>query len=426
MSDSSLLIIGAGVAGLLAARDLARAGRRVTVLEARDRVGGRICPISDGGFSAPVEGGAEFIHGEAPLTRALLREGGIAWHDTAGRNYQAQNGQLREAEEFIAEMPRLIQALQALEHDLPLADFLDRYLAGAGNAELRRQVTQFAEGFDLADLRRASTFALRDEWAEGGAEDSPRPAGGYARLLELLTRQCAAAGVTVRCQAPVHTVHWRDGHVRCEGPGGTFEARQALITVPLGVLQAPPEAPGALRFEPELPGLRAAVAALGMGSVVKILLEFDAAFWEKADAPRPAPELGFLFVEAAIPTWWSQQPDPRPLLTGWLGGPAAEAATPPDTLLTQALESLAAIFCTPVAELHRRLRAHRVLDWGADPWARGAYTYPTVGGAAARQVLATPVADTLFFAGEALYEGPAGGTVEAALSSAGSVVRQLV
>ncbi|RAK70607.1 flavin monoamine oxidase family protein [Hymenobacter edaphi] len=425
MSDSSLLVIGAGVAGLLAARDLARAGRRVTVLEARDRVGGRIYPISGGGFSAPVEGGAEFIHGDAPLTRALLREAGGTWHDTAGRNYQVQGGQLREAEAFITEMPRLLQALQAVAHDLPLADFLHQYFGGAGNAELRRQVTQFAEGFDLADLRRASTLALREEWAGGGAEDSPRPAGGYARLLALLTRQCAAAGVTVRCHAPVHTVRWQDGHVRCEGPGGVFEARQALITVPLGVLQAPPEAPGALRFDPELPGLRAAVAALGMGAVVKILLEFDAAFWAAPDAPRPAPDLGFLFAEAAIPTWWSQQPDPRPLLTGWLGGPAASAATPPDMLLTQALASLAGIFGVPEAEVRRRLRAHRVLDWGADPWARGAYTYPTVGGAAARQVLATPVADTLFFAGEALYEGAAGGTVEAALASAVAVVPQL-
>ncbi|MCC3160661.1 FAD-dependent oxidoreductase [Hymenobacter sp. 15J16-1T3B] len=422
MSDSSLLVIGAGVAGLLAARDLARAGRRVTVLEARDRVGGRIHTITGDGFTAAVEGGAEFIHGAAPLTKALLREAGVPWHDTAGRNYQLRDGQLREAEDFISDMPRLQQALQGLEHDLPLADFLDRYFGGANNAELRRQVRQFAEGYDLADPRRASTLALRAEWAAGGAEDSPRPVGGYAQLVELLLRHCRAAGVTVHLNAPVHTVRWQAGHVRCEGPAGAFEARQALLTVPLGVLQAPPEAPGALRFKPKLPGLRAAAAALGMGTVVKVLLEFDEAFWASAEAPRPAPELGFVFADVAMPTWWSQLPDPRPVLTGWLGGPGADPAASAEQLLEQALTSLAGIFGLSEAQLRGHLRAHRVVNWGADPWARGAYTYTTVGAAAARQVLSTPVADTLFFAGEALYTGEAGGTVEAALSSAAAVV----
>lgn len=427
MSDTSLLIIGAGVAGLLAARDLARAGRRVTVLEARDRVGGRIFPITDGGFAAPVEGGAEFIHGAAPLTKALLREGGIAWHDTAGRNYQVQRGQLREAEEFITDMPRLLRALHALPHDMPLTDFLARHFGGDGNAELRRQVTQFAEGFDLADPRRASTVALREEWAEGGAEDSPRPAGGYARLVALLARQARAAGAVVHCGAAVQALQWQAGQVRCRTIQGEFQARQALITVPLGVLQLPPDAPDALRFEPELPGLRAAARALGMGAVSKILLEFETPFWEQADATltRPMPELGFLFADAPIPTWWSQRPDPRPLLTGWLGGPAAGTPPSPEALLDQAVESLAYIFGTTTERVRGQLRAHRVLSWATDTWARGAYSYTTVEGEAARRILATPVADTLFFAGEALYHGPAGGTVEAALSSAKEVVQQL-
>ena len=427
MSDNSLLIIGAGAAGLLAARDLARAGRHVTVLEARDRVGGRIFPVADDGFTAPVEGGAEFIHGDAPLTKALLREGGISWHDTAGRNYQVQGGQLRDAEEFIPDMPRLLRALHALPQDVPLADFLTRHFGGAADAALRQQVTQFAEGFDLADPRRASSFALREEWAEGGAEDSPRPAGGYARLVELLARQARAAGATLRCGVAVRAVQWQAGQVRCHTEQGEFRARQALITVPLGVLQLPPGAPDALRFEPELPGLRAAVAALGMGAVVKILLEFKTPFWEQADATltRPMPELGFLFADAPIPTWWSQRPDPRPLLTGWLGGPAAASPPPAEALLTQAVESLAYVFGTTAERVREQLRAHRVLSWGTDTWARGAYSYATVGSEAARRVLTTPVADTLFFAGEARYHGPAGGTVEAALSSAKDAVRQL-
>ncbi|GAB2943804.1 NAD(P)/FAD-dependent oxidoreductase [Hymenobacter coalescens] len=430
MSESAILIIGAGVAGLLAARDLARAGRRVTLLEARDRVGGRIHTLTGHGFSAPVELGAEFIHGDAPLTRALLREADVAWHDTAGTAYQYQDGQLQESEEFIAEMPRLLAALEALQEDLPLADFLQRHFPGAANATLREQVTRFAEGYDLADPRRASTLALREEWAAGGAEDSPRPVGGYDGLVQLLLAQCRAAGVRLHCGAPVHALHWSAGHVtaHCAGPTATFEARQALVTVPLGVLQVPPGAAGGLRLEPELPGLRAAARALGFGAVIKVVLEFDAPFWEEAgpDLLRPLPGLGFLFADAPVPTWWSQQPDPRPLLTGWLGGPAADPAASEEAVLSEALASLAQVLGTTEAWLRARLRAHRVANWGADPWTRGAYTYATVDADRARRVLATPVADTLFFAGEALYAGPAGGTVEAALASAVAVTQQLI
>jgi monoamine oxidase len=432
MSESTILIIGAGAAGLLSARDLARAGRHVTVLEARDRTGGRIHTATPPGFSAPVELGAEFIHGEAPLTRVLLQEAGVRWADLGGEAYQHQDGRLQPAEEFIADMPRLLVALEELTEDLPLAEFLTRYFSGAGNATLREQVTRFAEGYDAADPARASSLALRAEWAAGGAEDSPRPVGGYQQLIDLLRRQALAAGAQLHLGTAVQTLHWQAGQVEARtADGRSFRARQALITVPLGVLQAAPNEPAALRFEPELPGVQRAAAALGFGPVIKVQLEFDAAFWEAEDAPalgNPAPGLGFLFADVPVPTWWTQLPDPRPLLTGWLGGPPAARlrGTPPEALLQLALESLAAVFGTTAAALRGRLRAHCVADWGADPWARGAYGYATVDAEAARRVLGTPVADTLYFAGEGLYTGPAAGTVEAALSSARAVLQQLM
>ena len=416
--QADILIIGAGAAGLLAARTLSRAGRRVLVLEARDRVGGRVHTFGGNGFSGPTEAGAEFLHGAAPLTRALLRELNIPLRDAAGEFYEVRAGRRPTSDLFTEHLPPLLEKLRALPHDLPLADFLTRYFPEPHHRPLRELATQFAEGYDAADARRASAFALRDEWSAGGAEDSPRPVGGYGPLLAALARQSEAAGAQLQLNTAVQTLRWQPGRVEAHGPDGRrYVARQALLTVPLGTWQNAPGAPGHLELVPALPAHRLAVAQLGFGSVIKVLLEFDAAFW--ADAGRPLPALCFLLSDAAVPTWWSQLPDARPLLTGWLAGPAALAhrATPTDELLTRALAALAYLLDLPAAALRPRLRAHRIVNWGADPWARGAYTYATVDDAAARQLLNEPVADTLFFAGEGLYAGPAMGTVEAAFAS---------
>lgn len=421
-----LLIIGAGAAGLLAAREVSRAGRTVALLEARTRVGGRIHTFQEGGFTAPVEGGAEFIHGAAPLTRALLREARLTWLSTSGRNYEVQGNQVQEAPEFLPEMPALLARLQALPQDLPLAEFLNTYFPGSGHQQLRERVTQFAEGYNAADARFASAWALRDEWAGGGAEDSPRPVGGYGRLMDFLLGQAQEAGAVLHLEAAVRQLTWQPGRVEAiTRLGRTVQARQALLTVPTGVLRAAANQPGHLPFCPELPAHRQAAALLGYGDVIKVLLEFEEPFWPRVPA---VPELGFVFSDAPIPTWWSQRPSPRALLTGWLGGPAAtrHRHTPDAKLLELALTSLAASLAAPVEQLRQRLVAHRVLNWGADPWAQGAYSYVSVEAAAARQVLSTPVENTLFFAGEGLYEGPYTGTVEAALVSGRNAARQLL
>ncbi|TGE23900.1 hypothetical protein E5K00_01405 [Hymenobacter aquaticus] len=265
----------------------------------------------------------------------------------------------------------------------------------------------------------------------GGAEDSPRPVGGYGPLLAYLARQVQDAGGRIQLSTVVETIRWQRGQVeiRCDH-NRRYSAPQALVTVPLGVLQAEAGTLGYVAFVPEIPERRAAAQALGFGPVVKVLLEFEWPFWEQEskELHHAMPALGFLFSDAAVPTWWSQLPDPRALLTGWVAGPAAARlrATPDEDVLTQALESLAYLFGTSTAWLRPQLVAHRVVNWGADPFARGAYAYATVGSAGARRVLSEPLADTVFFAGEGLYEGPAMGTVEAALASADAVARQLL
>jgi monoamine oxidase len=412
---TDVLIIGAGAAGLLAARQLAEAGRRVLLVEARDHLGGRAHTLTPPGFTQPIEAGAEFMHGEVPLTRALLTEAGIGWQDTAGRTYVVRDGEARADADFFAELPRVLAKLKTLSQDLPLAEFLAQEFPGDADTDLRATTIQFAEGYDAADAQRVSAWALRDEWLAGGAEDSPRPVGGYGPLFSWLAAQAQAAGTVVHLGTPVQKINWQPGQAEVVAiTGATYHARQVLCTVPLGVWQQQAGQTGYLGLSPDLPAHRAAAAQLGFGEVIKFVLEFRTPFWQ-----AKLPELEFLLSEVPVPTWWSQLPDPRPLLTGWVAGPAAQRlrTASADTLLDLALSSLAELLHTPVPALQAQLCASYIRNWGAEAYSYGAYSYPTVGAPAARAVLATPVANTLFWAGEGLYVGPAGGTVEAALVS---------
>ncbi|UOG77253.1 FAD-dependent oxidoreductase [Hymenobacter tibetensis] len=429
--EAEIIVVGAGAAGLLAARTLAEAGKRVLVLEARNRPGGRIYTFTDAGFSGLVEGGAEFLHGSVPLTRSLLEAAGKTSFPTTGTTYQVIQGELHESEDFIQEAPQLLEQLHALPHDMPLADFLAEYFPDEHYAPLREQVTRFAEGYDAADAQRASSFALRDELSGGGFDDSPHPEGTYATVINRLVEATQAAGGELHLGAVVQEINWQPRHVEVRTiDGRCFRAQQAVLTLPLGILQTTPDSPSHIRIEPELPEHRAAAASLGYGAVIKVLLEFETAFWEQGSAQltRPMPELSFLFSDAPFPTWWSQLPDTRPLLTGWLAGPTATQLreVSEEQLLVQALDSLAGLLGTTPAFLRSQLQAHRIINWAADPYALGAYAYTTVGASAARATLAAPVADTLFFAGEGVYDGAYIGTVEAALVSGADAAQRLL
>src|ERR1043165_1936350 len=123
-----VIIIGAGAAGLMAARELTRAGKRILILEARDRIGGRIYTFSGNGFSVPVEAGAEFIHGEAKVTMDVLKEYGIAYAKTDGAFKQIRQGEQR-GEITGEQYGKLEKLLKGLKHDMPVDDFLDRYFS---------------------------------------------------------------------------------------------------------------------------------------------------------------------------------------------------------------------------------------------------------------------------------------------------------
>ena len=198
--------------------------------------------------------------------------------------------------------------------------------------------------------------------------------------------------------------------VHCRN-GASFEADGAILTVPPPLLSA--------IALPSAASERAAAAAdIGFGNVVKFLFRFATKWWADQGG-RDLSDLSFLISDAPIPTWWTQHPAEYPVLTGWFAGPKADRVSS----LTEAelnemgLASLAEIFGLPLDRMTSNLVASRAINWGTDPFARGAYSYATPRTRHAQSVLKSPNGEAIFFSGEALYAGPVMGTVEAALAS---------
>ncbi|HEY9006881.1 flavin monoamine oxidase family protein [Ohtaekwangia sp.] len=422
---TDILILGAGAAGLSAGHYASGAGKSVTILEARNRAGGRIHTLHEAGFSFPVEAGAEFIHGDLPLTKGLLEEARIEYYEGHGATWNVTNGKLQHGEFFEEGWDEFIEALKELDHDMSISAFLQQHFASSQYDFLRDSVIRFVQGYDAADANKASAFALREEWTSEDSMTGHRPKGGYSQMINYLVDRCKAQGVTFHFNSVVKDITWKTGLVEVTTHSGErYTSEKLLITIPVAVLRS-----GAVNFNPQPSEHLAALHKIETGGVIKFLVEFQEAFWETHQKPafRAMPELHFLFSDAAIPTWWTQKPAPQPLLTGWLAGPAVKEHMLDDSVLIQeAIQSLAYCFaCTP-AELEQQIKNILVVNWIADPFSQGAYAYKTVDTQAALEILSIPVNNTLYFAGEALYNGPAMGTVEAALASGQESIKKIL
>jgi monoamine oxidase len=412
--DAEVVVIGAGAAGLAAAAELARAGRAVLVLEARERVGGRCFTRRMAGLDIPVEVGAEFIHGEARSTRALLRAAGVKAIDSVREQRTLEGGQLRPANGF-AEARRAVQGA-SLEKDVSFHQFLA--MRGLPQ-KTKKLATLMVQGFDAADPRRVSARSIIEEWGEGGSlgDSQPRPQGGYGPVLDWLARSLVARGVQVRLQSFVQRIEWRRGSVLARGRffGEPFavRAKRAVVTLPLGVLQS-----REVSFSPALAAKREALKKLASGPVIRVAMRFDHAFWESR-----APGVAFFHnPKAPFPTFWTPLPMRALLLTAWAGGPKAARLTGSTErrLIARALASIRSVF--PKAT---ELMAAYAQDWLQDPFARGGYSYVLVGGENAREQLAAPLDDALYFAGEATDREEAG-TVAGALRSGTRAAREIL
>ncbi|HEY3075425.1 MAG TPA: FAD-dependent oxidoreductase, partial [Burkholderiales bacterium] len=228
------MVIGAGAAGLSAAAELVRAGRRVLLLEARDRVGGRCWTRRIPGLQIPVELGAEFIHGEAKVTHALLKKAGLTAVDSVREQRQVVDGRLRRMNAF-AEAQRAVQGASGLEPDESFQAFLKRRRLPAKTKTFARMMV---EGFDAADPRRVSARSIAEEWGGGSlGAHQPRPQGGYGTALDWLANSIVASGAQLRLGAAVDRVRWKRHAATVSGRflGERFDAKapRVILTLPL-------------------------------------------------------------------------------------------------------------------------------------------------------------------------------------------------
>jgi monoamine oxidase len=429
-------VLGGGVAGLAAARGLAAAGLRVALLEALDRLGGRVHTLHDPAWPLPVELGAEFIDVPGPAWDALRLAGGTAYR-SAGGFWEAGDGRAKPLD-FPAVTERVLGRLGDAKEDVSFRDFLDRHCAGA-EEHTRALALRYVEGFHAAEAERVGVRWLEKttEGAGGGGGDVRfHPLGGFDGVARGL-RMRLGERADVRLNTVATDVHWRRGEVevRCRArTGGELEpvrAARAVVTLPLGVLQAE-DGDGAVRFFPGLPAMRDAARRLAMGSVVKVALRFREPLWEDAlhfagGGGEVPPEHKFLMSDGAFPAWWTPSPVMAPVVTAWAGGGFARRilASGEDPVST-ALEQLAKMLATSRRSVESRLEATHRHDWNADPFARGAYSYGTVGALEAQASLRSPVDGTLFFAGEATAEGGWNGTVDGAIDTGRRAAREVL
>ena len=442
MSDTDVVVIGAGAAGVAAARALQEHGVRVAVLEARERIGGRVFTHRDRDTLVPIELGAEFIHGRAEDLNELLDQAGLASVDVAGQRYARGGGSLRPLNDFWEQLDRVMRRLpQPPSKDRSFREFLDTRPGGRRLARERRIALQWVEGFHAADSRLISVHALAENGSPGDDIEERRLGrviNGYDRVIDWLAAPLAGH---IRLGAVVTRVRWSPGEVvvhirparraalaRGKHPYGqarfAIDARAAVIAVPLGVLKAAPSEVGGIQFDPPLTQKQQVLNRLEMGSVIRVALRLRERIWAERDET-----LSFLqSADPDFPTWWSAYPARVPLMVGWCGGPRARRLSQLNSgeLQSRAISSLARQLRVSRSRLRSQVEAFWTHDWEHDPFARGAYSYSTVGGADAPSALARSVRRTLFFAGEAAETEGGTGTVDGAIASGRRAAAQVL
>jgi monoamine oxidase len=418
-----VLVIGAGMAGLTAARALAESGLKVLVVEAQDRIGGRIWTRHIG--DEAIELGAEFIHGKPPELWALIEEAGLETYEREGAQVCFEDGSLSDCGGEISTVFERLEDLKNFDGpDLSFADYLDRERTPP---EERSQIVGYVEGFNAADHREVSAASLgAQQKAEDaiGSDHSYRLREGYDQLPRYLSERITQLRGKVLTGTVVEEVRWEPGWAEVVSDLWSFAAPQVIVTLPLAVLQS-----GNVKFAPQPSQILLAAAQLRMGQARRFTLLFAERFWEKLPPQPVLGEMSFLFAFSEMPpVWWTAHPERSHTITGWVGGPRSAALTGIDaaTLGQKACTTLGRIFSIGKQRVHGLMRGCYTHDWQQNRFSMGAYSYVAAGGLDASKQMTEPVENTLFFAGEHTDVTGHWGTVHAAMRSGLRAAEQVI
>jgi len=441
-STADVVIIGAGAAGLSAARDLTARGFQCVVLEARDRIGGRIHTVRDPATTTAIELGAEFVHGEAPITRRLARDGQLTIYDVVGDRLQSNHGGFVHLANYWDRLDKVLRLLnQRRTPDRSFAAFLAERPGGNRLARERALASQWVRGFQAADPAVVSERAMAEGSSPGEEEERAlaRISDGYASLIKLL----AADVPDIRLESPVDRVLWQRGPVTVTGAtrGRSFEltARAAIITCPVPLLSAEGQTPprtwgqtpiGPIEFEPALPAAyQEALSGLAMGHIVRVSLVLDEPFWRSKSAGKSKTLRHLSFLHAGhdgMPVCWTTHPVESPVIVAWFGFPESAdlVLRSRDEIESKTITAVARLFHIAPRTLERRVRGFHFHNWSQDPLTGGAYSYARVGGSDATKTLSRAIDGTIWLAGEAYDSEGRTGTVEGAIGSGQHAARR--
>ncbi|MGZ5840985.1 MAG: flavin monoamine oxidase family protein [Xanthobacteraceae bacterium] len=377
MGEIDGVVIGAGAAGIAAARHLADSGLSVVVLEARDRIGGRAHTVRAGDLALDL--GCGWLHSadENEWTKIALGLG-FAVDDLPppwARPAHEANFPAAEQKDYWAAVERFYACIDAdTDSDRLMSDCFEP--GGRWNAVLGAMVT-YINGAE------AEKMSLREYGVYHDSGVNQRMERGYGALIEAY-----AVPLDIRRDCPVTLIDHSGARVRVETPQGELFARAAIVAVPPGVI-----ADEALRFSPALPGKLAAAHALPLGVADKVFL--------KLDRPEDLPIDTRLFGSTTtIETGsYTLRPFGRPMIDGYFGGEFARTVerAGDGAFAAFAIEQIAAVLGN---DMRKRLTPIAESAWARDPWSLGSYSYGNPGAEKARAALASPVNERLFFAGE--------------------------
>jgi monoamine oxidase len=440
--DPAVIVIGGGMSGLAAACQLGRAGVPVTILEARDRVGGRVLTLHDSACESPLELGAEFIHGKPPQIWDVLEKAKVKISEVEGDSWCTAGGKLSKCDLF-SDADSILEKMNDSQPDQSFLDFLKSFGDPTTDQQRRerQRATSYVSGFNAADPGLVGVHwlvkGMRAE-EEIGGHRAFRAENGYSDLLTNFISQLKQLEIPIQSGSVVKSVSWKNSSaelvVRDRNGSSAVEAPRVLVTLPVSLLRGSPGQSGVIKFSPSLPQeMTDALSKLEMGKVIRVVLRFRERFWD-AIKPRGAKsaglsDMGFLFSQDDwFPTWWTTMPRKEPIIMGWAPFRCAEklSGKSHSFVIERSLQTLGGLVGVGFEEMQRMLEEGYFHDWQTDPFSRGAYSYGKVGANQAQQTLIRPVENTLFFAGEATDISGHNGTVHGAIASGCRAATQIL